>query len=86
MWFSSSARDFLEWAVNGLYVLLLIYGRVRLNSCHKTLSPPPPSKVVVRARLIERLDEGLSEHSTPGVTLISAPAAFGYPAIGLRVS
>jgi LuxR family maltose regulon positive regulatory protein len=32
---------------------------------------PPPPKVVVRSRLIERLNEA------PGVTLISAPAGFG---------
>ena len=38
---------------------------------------PPPPKVVHRARLIERLDEGLSAGRTPGVTLISAPAGFG---------
>src|SRR5215211_7119793 len=38
---------------------------------------PPPPKVVVRTRLIERLNEGLSAGGTPGVTLISAPAGFG---------
>src|SRR5436190_212981 len=41
----------------------------------KLYIPPPPSKVVLRRRLIERLNEGL--HRTPGVTLISAPAGFG---------
>jgi hypothetical protein len=34
-------------------------------------------KVVVRTRLIERLNEGLSAGRTPGLTLISAPAGFG---------
>ena len=43
----------------------------------KLYIPPPPPKVVVRTRLIERLDEGLSAGRTPGVTLISAPAGFG---------
>jgi hypothetical protein len=33
--------------------------------------PPPPPKIVIRTRLIERLNEGLA------VTLISAPAGFG---------
>jgi LuxR family maltose regulon positive regulatory protein len=41
----------------------------------KLYIPPPPPKVVVRTRLIERLNEGLSR--TPNVTLISAPAGFG---------
>src|SRR5688572_33041023 len=36
---------------------------------------PPPPKVVVRTRLLERLDEGLSEGSK--LILISAPAGFG---------
>ncbi|HLO30919.1 MAG TPA: LuxR C-terminal-related transcriptional regulator [Anaerolineales bacterium] len=39
----------------------------------KLYIPPPPPKVVVRTRLIERLNEGLST----GVILISAPAGFG---------
>src|SRR6266487_2156292 len=43
----------------------------------KLYIPPPPPKVVVRPRLIERLNEGLSAGGTPGVTLISAPAGFG---------
>ena len=43
----------------------------------KLFIPPPPLKVVLRARLIERLDEALSAGGTPGVTLISAPAGFG---------
>ena len=37
----------------------------------KLYIPPPPPKVVVRTRLIERLDEGSA------VTVISAPAGFG---------
>jgi LuxR family transcriptional regulator, maltose regulon positive regulatory protein len=41
----------------------------------KLYIPPPRPKVVVRSRLIERLNEGL--HGRPGVTLISAPAGFG---------
>ncbi len=41
----------------------------------KLYIPPPRPKVVLRPRLIERLNEGL--HSTQGVTLISAPAGFG---------
>ena len=43
----------------------------------KLYIPPPTPKVVVRTRLIERLNEGLSAGRTPGVTLISAPAGFG---------
>jgi len=43
----------------------------------KLYIPPPPPKVVLRPRLIERLDEGLSAGGAPGVTLISAPAGFG---------
>ena len=43
----------------------------------KLYIPPPPPKVVVRTRLIEWLNEGLSAGGTPGVTLISAPAGFG---------
>ncbi|HEY3473773.1 MAG TPA: AAA family ATPase, partial [Anaerolineales bacterium] len=43
----------------------------------KLYIPPPPPKVVVRTRLIERLNEGLTAGRTPGVTLISAPAGFG---------
>ena len=41
----------------------------------KLYIPPPRPKVVIRSRLIERLNEAL--RSTPGVTLISAPAGFG---------
>ena len=43
----------------------------------KLYLPPPPSKLVVRPRLIERLNESLAAGRTPGVTLISAPAGFG---------
>ena len=43
----------------------------------KLYIPPPRPKVVLRPRLIERLNEGLSAGRTPGVTLISAPAGFG---------
>ena len=43
----------------------------------KLYIPPPPPKVVLRTRLIERLNEALSAGGTPGVTLISAPAGFG---------
>src|SRR5687767_15211167 len=39
----------------------------------KLYIPPPPPKVVVRPRLIERLNEGLHRK----LTLISAPAGFG---------
>src|ERR1044071_3216252 len=41
----------------------------------KLYIPPPRPKVVFRSRLIERLNEGLSQ--TPGIALISAPAGFG---------
>jgi LuxR family maltose regulon positive regulatory protein len=41
----------------------------------KLFIPPPRPKVVLRPRLIERLNDGLQR--TPGVTLISAPAGFG---------
>src|SRR5688572_20966030 len=41
----------------------------------KLYIPPPPLKVVVRPRLIERLNMGLSEGSK--LILISAPAGFG---------
>jgi LuxR family maltose regulon positive regulatory protein len=41
----------------------------------KLYIPPPPPKVVVRTRLIERLNEGLSAGGK--LTLISAPAGFG---------
>ena len=41
----------------------------------KLFIPPPRPKVVVRSRLIERLNEGLQR--APGMTLISAPAGFG---------
>src|SRR5438067_2913012 len=39
----------------------------------KLYIPPPPPKVVLRPRLIERLNEGLHRR----LTLISAPAGFG---------
>ena len=41
----------------------------------KLYIPPLPPKVVVRTRLLERLDKGLSEGSK--LSLISAPAGFG---------
>ena len=41
----------------------------------KLFVPPPPPKIVLRARLIERLNEGLSAGRK--LTLISAPAGFG---------
>src|SRR4030042_1675708 len=41
----------------------------------KLYIPPPRSKIVLRPRLIERLNEGLS--SGRKLTLISAPAGFG---------
>ena len=41
----------------------------------KLYIPPPRSKIVLRPRLIERLNEGLS--SGCKLTLISAPAGFG---------
>jgi ATP/maltotriose-dependent transcriptional regulator MalT len=47
--------------------------------CTKLYIPPPPPKVVSRARLIERLNEGL--HRMPGVILISARAGFGKPTL-----
>src|SRR6266540_5190046 len=43
----------------------------------KLYIPPPPPKVVLRTRLIERLNEALSAGGTQRVTLISAPAGFG---------
>ena len=41
----------------------------------KLYIPPPPPKVVVRTRLIERMNEGLTAGSK--LSLISAPAGFG---------
>src|SRR5512139_3641341 len=41
----------------------------------KLYIPPPRPRVVLRSRLIERLNEGLQR--TSGVTLISAAAGFG---------
>src|SRR5687768_2363695 len=41
----------------------------------KLYIPPLPPKIVVRTRLLERLDKGLSEGSK--LSLISAPAGFG---------
>ncbi len=43
----------------------------------KLYIPPPRAKIVLRPRLIERLNECLSSSRTPGVTLISAAAGFG---------
>ena len=43
----------------------------------KLYIPPPRPKIVLRPRLIERLNDGLSSGRTPGVTLISASAGFG---------
>jgi LuxR family maltose regulon positive regulatory protein len=43
----------------------------------KLYIPSPRPKVVPHPRPIERLNEGLSSGSTPGVTLISAFAGFG---------
>jgi LuxR family maltose regulon positive regulatory protein len=43
----------------------------------KLFIPPPQAKIVLRPRLIERLNEGLSSGRMPGVTLISASAGFG---------
>src|SRR6266508_3460491 len=45
----------------------------------KLYIPQPPPKVVVRTRLLERLNERVrvSAGGMPGVTLISAPAGFG---------
>src|SRR4030065_2971772 len=43
----------------------------------KLYIPPPRPKIILRPRLIERLNEGLPSGRTPGVTLISAPAGFG---------
>jgi LuxR family maltose regulon positive regulatory protein len=43
----------------------------------KLYIPPPRPKVVLRHRLIARLNEGLSSTRTPGVTLISAPVGYG---------
>ena len=41
----------------------------------KLYIPPPRPKVVLRPRLIDRLNAGLQR--APSVTLISAPAGFG---------
>ena len=43
----------------------------------KLYIPPPRPNTVLRSRLIERLNEGLSSGRTPGVTLISASAGYG---------
>lgn len=43
----------------------------------KLYIPPPRPKIILRPRLIERLNQGLSSGRTPSVTLISAPAGFG---------
>ena len=41
----------------------------------KPYIPPSRPKIVLRPRLIQRLNDGL--HRAPGLTLISAPAGFG---------
>jgi len=41
----------------------------------KLYIPPPRSKIVLRPRLIERLNEGLN--TSRKLTIISAPAGFG---------
>ena len=46
---------------------------------------PPRAKIVLRPRLIERLNEGLSLRGAPGVTLISAAAGFGKTTLGQRM-
>jgi LuxR family maltose regulon positive regulatory protein len=43
----------------------------------KLYIPPPQPKVVLRSRLIERLNEGLHRK----LTLISAPSGFGKTAL-----
>src|SRR6185436_7200141 len=43
----------------------------------KLYIPVHRAKLVLRPRLIERLNEGLYSGRTPGVTLISASAGFG---------
>jgi LuxR family maltose regulon positive regulatory protein len=43
----------------------------------KLFIPPPRPKIVLRLRLIERLNLGVCLDRTPGVTLISAPAGYG---------
>jgi LuxR family transcriptional regulator, maltose regulon positive regulatory protein len=43
----------------------------------KLYIPAPRAKIVLRPRLIEKLNEGLSSGRTPAVTVISAPAGFG---------
>src|SRR5664279_6129659 len=43
----------------------------------KLYIPPPRLKIVLRPRLIERLNEGLPAGGTQVVTLLSAPAGFG---------
>ncbi|HSL31107.1 MAG TPA: LuxR C-terminal-related transcriptional regulator [Anaerolineales bacterium] len=43
----------------------------------KLYIPPPGSKIVLRPRLIKRLNGGLVTGRASGVTLISAPAGFG---------
>ena len=45
------------------------------NFGHETLYPPASAKIVLRPRLIERLNEGLAAGRK--LTLISAPAGFG---------
>ena len=47
---------------------------VHANFSHQTLYPPASAKIVLRPRLIERLNEGLHGRK---LTLISAPAGFG---------
>jgi LuxR family maltose regulon positive regulatory protein len=43
----------------------------------KLYIPQPRPKIVLRPRLIEKLNKGLSSGHTPSVTIISAPAGFG---------
>ncbi len=43
----------------------------------KLYVPPPRPQLVLRPRLIEQLNKGLSSGRTLGMTLISAPAGFG---------
>jgi hypothetical protein len=56
-------------SLNFLYVLSLIHGRVRANSCHETLYPPPPPKVVLRTRLSRQ-----PAHGHPCTTSTSQPS------------
>src|SRR5438046_3128697 len=53
--------------------ILYNYSMVSPILATKLYIPPPPSKVVARPRLIERLNEGMHRK----LTVISAPAGFG---------